>query len=427
MPERPSPVSPADRLYRIVEDGMCIGCGLCQAIAGADRVRMQVARTGFERPVAVGELDHETVDRIYDVCPATRVEGLPERLQDAGTRTDLVWGPYQRMVEAHAADPEIRYRAATGGVLTALALHLIGSGEVSFIAHARPGGNNPSFGQAHLSRTAEDVLAGMGSRYGPTAPLVDIAAMLDQGQPFAFIGKPCDVAALRNLARLDTRVDRQCKYMLAMVCGGFMPPAGMQNFLKRAQIDPAEVTALRYRGHGCPGLTRVETADGQAREFTYTQLWGADETQWQLPFRCKVCPDGIGEAADIAAADNWPGGSPDPATEADDPGTNAVVIRSAPGLRLTEAAVAAGHLTVGRELDPRYMDAVQPHQRNKKMVVRARLDGLAAEGRTTPRTARLRLDQLGATLEPDFYAQQCDGTRQRIRAGRNDEPKPTRD
>ena len=425
MTDRPAPVSPEDRLYRIVEDGMCIGCGLCESMAGADNVRIQVVANGYERPVVVGDLDHETVDQIYDVCPGTRLEGLPERLVAEDSRHDLVWGPYQRMVEAHATDPEIRHLGSTGGVLTALGLYLIETGEVASILHATSGGNSPTFGQAHISRTREDVLAAAGSRYGPTAVLTGIHEHLDRDEPFAFIGKPCDVAALRNLARHDQRVDRLCRYMLTMVCGGFMPPDGMANFLDREGIDASAITNFRYRGNGCPGPTRVETADGQTQEFTYTDLWGTDETQWMLPFRCKVCPDGIGEAADIAAADNWPGGSPDPETEHLDPGTNAVVLRTQAGMRLAEAAVAAGYLTIARDVDPRHMDGVQPHQRNKKLVVRARWDGLAAEGRTVPRSARLRLDALGAELDPEFYAQQRDGTSQRVRDGKTTEPKPS--
>ena len=40
------------------------------------------------------------------------------------------------------------------------------------------------------------------------------------------------------------------------------------------------------------------------------------------------------------------------------------------------------------------MDSVQPHQRNKKLAVGARHEGLRAEGRTVPATARLRLEEL---------------------------------
>ena len=28
--------TPAERLYAIVEQGLCIGCGLCQTVAGKD-------------------------------------------------------------------------------------------------------------------------------------------------------------------------------------------------------------------------------------------------------------------------------------------------------------------------------------------------------------------------------------------------------
>jgi len=69
--------SPEDRLYRIVEEAMCIGCGLCQAVAGREKVEVRKTASGYLHPVAVGDLDHETVDRIYETCPSTRLEGLP--------------------------------------------------------------------------------------------------------------------------------------------------------------------------------------------------------------------------------------------------------------------------------------------------------------------------------------------------------------
>lgn len=424
MNDRALPVSPSERLYRIVEDGMCIGCGLCQSMAGADRIRMTRVQSGYERPVVVGPLDHETVDRIYDVCPGSRLEGLPERLIAQSTHLDPVWGPYQSMIFAHATDPQVRHVGATGGVLTALGQYLIDSGEVSAVLHARPGGNEPTFGQAHVSITRDDVLEGAGSRYGPTAPLSDIQSELDRGRPLAFVGKPCDIAALRNLATVDSRVDELTRYWLTPVCGGFMPPESMRSFLSRVRIDPKQIRSFRYRGHGCPGPTSIELKDGTVKQFTYTDLWGNDETQWMLPFRCKVCPDGIGEAADIAAADNWPGGSPDPETEHLDPGTNAVVVRTQAGKKLIKDAVDAGYLTISGRTDPRHMDDVQPHQRNKKLVVRARWDGMAAEGRLVPRSARLRLDALRASLDPEVASRQTDGTRQRIRNGKADEPTP---
>ncbi len=417
------PATPADRLHAIVEQGLCTGCGICQSVAGSEVVRVQKVVNGYERPVVVGDLDHATVDRIYEVCPGTRVEGLPDRLVDDATHVDPVWGPWRRIVRAWAADPVVRHEGSTGGVLTALAIYLLESGRVDLVLHARPSTTEPTFGESHLSATPADVMAGVGARYGPTAPLVGVDEVLGMGRPFAFIGKPCDVAALRNLARLDQRVDRLVPYMLTPVCGGYMPPAATAAFLERMGIDPSEVTGLRYRGRGCPGPTRIETADGST-EAHYLDFWGEDESMWMLPWRCKVCPDGIGEAADLAAADTWPGGSPTREGSGDDPGTNAVLARSAAGLELLEAAERDGALVIERDATIDEMSDYQPHQVRKKHAVASRYLGMADEGRIVPATARLRLDELAAAMPADEQARQRDGTRVRIGRGKATEPRP---
>ena len=127
----------------------------------------------------------------------------------------------------------MRHRASTGGVLTALAQSLLESGEVDFILHVKAGGRDPSFGKATLSSTKIEVLEAAGSRYGPAAPLEQIGDILDQGRPFAFIGKPCDVSALRALGDYDPRVGQLVKAYLSPVCGGTMPPKQLDQFYAR--------------------------------------------------------------------------------------------------------------------------------------------------------------------------------------------------
>lgn len=416
-------MSANERLYAIVEQGLCIGCGLCQSVAGKTRVRVCKTQSGYEQPVIEGELDHATVDRIYAVCPGTRIEGLPQRLIESDTRHDNVWGPWRRMLRAWAGDPEVRFEGSTGGVLTALGQYLLESARVDFILQVRTSPNEPSFGEACLSFTGADVFEAAGSRYGPAAPLVDIGEVLDRGQPFAFFAKPCDVAALRNYALQDERVDRLMKYCLVMVCGGYGTPQGTIGFYRRVGIDPDAVTALRYRGRGCPGPTRVETSD-DAQEFHYIDYWGEDETTWTLPFRCKICPDGIGEAADIAAADTWIGGSPTREGSVDDPGTNAIVARTRAGEELIAAALADGALTLDYDIVPDDMSIYQPHQVHKKYSAFARHLGLGDAGRIQPQTARLRIEELARDLPEDINRYQRDGTRQRVEAGKATLPTP---
>jgi coenzyme F420 hydrogenase subunit beta len=415
--------TPTERLYAIVEQGLCIGCGLCQSVAGSDRVRVSKTMTGYLQPVVEGELDHATVDRIYAVCPGTRVEGLPERLLEADTKQDNVWGPWRRMVRAWAGDPAVRFEGSTGGVLTALGAYLLESKRVDFILQVKTSATEPSFGDPVLSFTGADVFEAAGSRYGPAAALLNIDEVLDRKQPFAFIAKPCDISALRNYARQDARVDELVKYWLTMVCGGYGTPQGTIEFYKRAGIDADEVTALRYRGRGCPGPTRVETASG-AQEFHYIDYWGEDETKWTLPFRCKICPDGIGEAADIAAADTWIGGSPNRVDSVDDPGVNALIARTRAGEELIAAAAADGALTLDYDTVPDTVSVYQPHQVNKKYAAWARHQGLADAGRIVPQTERLRIEQLALELPAATIRFQREGTRHRVETGKATEPTP---
>ncbi len=416
--------TPEERLYRIVEEGLCIGCGLCQSVAGPDRLRMVVTPAGDERPYAVAPLDHATVDRIYDVCPGTRIDGLPEAEVAEETTVDPVWGPVLRIARAYAADPEVRFKGSTGGVLSALGLYLIESGRVDFVLHAKASQSQPTFGERQVSRSRAEVLAGMGSRYGPTATLVDLAEVLDRGRPFALIAKPCDVTALRNAARHDPRIDELCRYKLALVCGGFMAAPDMRAFLAGLGVDHREVARLRYRGHGCPGATRIETRDGRAIELDYLDMWGEDDSAWSLPFRCKVCPDGIGEAADLAASDTWPGGAPTREGQAGDPGTNAVLARTPAGLELLEAAARDGALVIERDVTPRDMDDYQPHQVAKKRAVWARHLGLRTAGKLAPEVRRLRIAELAKENGVGENLRQARGTRRRARDDKTGEPTP---
>ncbi len=428
LPRIQQGLSPRNRLYQIVEHGMCIGCGICQSVAGPKSIKMTLVENGTERPIVYGPLDHKTMDMITRVCPGTRVEGLPERLVEPDSQYDEVWGIWRQIVLAFAAAPDVRHLGSTGGLLTALALYLLESGEVDFIVHATDSVETPAFGQRFISRSREDVLQAAGSRYGPTATLIDIIEILDRcepaGETFAFIGTPCDVTALRNYAEFDSRVDQLCQIQMAMVCGGFMSPSGLKEYLETIDIDMDRIRKLRYRGHGCPGPTRIETRDGTVIEKNYLDFWGEDDSAWQLPFRCKVCPDGIGDASDIAASDTWEGGAPSWEGQASDPGSNAAVVRSAAGQALLQRAVSAGYVALGDSLTPRDMDRFQPHQVTKKRSVWARFVGLRTADNVVPDVRGLRLKPLARRNSFEQNLNQARGALIRTRQGNNQEATP---
>ncbi len=403
-------------LAEIVESGLCIGCGLCQSIAGAETVELVMTPEGRMRPLEKAPTDPISLALINKVCPGLTVTGPDPAEMPDGFDFDAMWGQLGRTVRGHAGDPVIRFRAAAGGGLTGLATFLLESGRVEKILHVQADPDRPMRSLATVSTTPEQVLRASGSRYGPTAPLVDFHALLADGKPFAFVGKPCDVDAIRALEREDARIADLCRYKLSLVCGGASELGKSQDLLAQQGVTEDDVTLFRYRGYGNPGPARIETRDGRAWEYSYKEMW-ENEGTWRLQFRCKICPDPIGELTDIAVLDCWPGGGP----VGEDAGFNAFITRTVAGDDLLSAAVEAGAIVIDEPVSARTLDDYQPHQVRKKRALAWRLQGMHEAGVLTPAFDRLRLETFAYGADDPRAVGNLDGVKQRIAAGRTKE------
>ena len=406
-------------LEEIVGNGLCLGCGLCRSIAGRNQIDLVMTPQGRERPLVRRPLERADLERINAVCPGTRIGGTDTAACNTAMH-DTVWGAAERLSIGYARDPLVRFRGSTGGVLTALGQFLLSSSRVNFVLHVGASRSAPMRSERRLSFDAAAVLDGAGSRYGPVAVLTDFCEILERAEPFALIAKPCDVTAVRNLGRIDARVDRYMRYALTLVCGGASDLRKSAEVLQHFRIHESELALFRYRGHGNPGLTRIETKDGRAFELTYQQLW-EDESKWMIQPRCRICPDAIGLEADIAASDVWPGGSP----AGEDAGFNGIIVRTARGLELYEAAVAAGALTIDHSATYADFDRFQPHQVRKRRAVWARLKALQVTGKPVPQVTNLGLEDCARQNTLRQNLAEYRGARDRASASSLTEPPAT--
>jgi len=392
----------------VVASGLCIGCGLCETVT-EQRVMMRTTAAGSLRPSPVDGFTAAEEARLLAACPGT----VASPRSDLVIEPDEVWGRVSAMRFAWAGDPDVRFEAATGGVLTALGMHLIATGQAGFVLHVGPDPDAPMRSRWVMSDSPAEVRANTGSWYGPTAPLAGLGPALDRGEPFAVIAKPCDLGALHAYAASEPRVDELVVARLTMVCGGQSRFEKSIDVIDELGVTESEVSLFRYRGYGNPGPTRVETNDGRSFELTYNEMWD-DEAGWKIESRCTVCPDALGEAADVAAADAWPGGGP----TGEDEGFNGIMVRSETGAALVASATAAGALVLGDDITPREYDDLQPHQVRKKVALAARYEGMARAGHPIIATRGLRIEKLGTRLSATARAAEIEGTTRRVKAGR---------
>ena len=58
-----------NNLNDIVNNGLCIGCGLCQSIAGKDSIGISMSLKGRLEPREIKKISSEAFNKILNICP----------------------------------------------------------------------------------------------------------------------------------------------------------------------------------------------------------------------------------------------------------------------------------------------------------------------------------------------------------------------
>lgn len=373
----------------VVDNDNCSGCGACVLINPA--FRMELDDAGFNRPVritAAGSHERALVDDFKASCPGVMVVA-PGESADHPARDSLM-GPVVSSWEAWATDEHERFRGSSGGTITALSAWMLKSGVASRVVGARATPGSPSTTQSLVLLSRADVLGAAGSRYAPTSN----ASLPDSLRPDTlFIGKPCEVSAIRQLS--DKR-GMTSPVLLSFFCAGVPSQASTDALIEKLGIPAGSpLRTMRYRGNGWPGNFYAEDVNGKSVSTTYDESWGKSlgpTVQW----RCKICPDGVGESADIVAGDYWHSDERGYPVFEDGNGISALIARTKRGHELLRKAIEEG-VIAATPLDISRIVSVQPLQVARRRTLAGRLFGRALAGWRVPRYEGFGLFSLGGS------------------------------
>lgn len=236
-------------------------------------------------------------------------------------------------------DPEIRFKGASGGAITALSLYCLEHQGMHGVLHIGADPNNPVVNKTCLSRTRKALLSNVGSRYAP-ASACDSLQLIEQAPvPCVFIGKPVEVAALRKAQAMRSALDRNVGLAVSFFCAGSPPTQATIDLLIKLGIDPTKVGDLRYRGDGWPGhfAPTLKGATEPCAQMTYFDSWKF--LQAYRPYACHLWPDDSGEAADISCGDPWYR-----EVGPNETGSSLIVVRTERGRAAIHGALKTGYL-----------------------------------------------------------------------------------
>lgn len=364
-------------LQDVVDWGLCTGCGACKYATPSGTVQLvNIESIGIRPQFDSAAADSST--SLLESCPGYTVDSFrasgPVR---SPADADQQIGVAIEIWEGYAADPEIRFRGSSGGLLTALALYCLDHENMGFVLHSGMDEQKPWLNKTVTSRTREELLKRSASRYAPASPCEGLGEIEAADSAAVFIGKPCDASAAMSLRRDRPQLDCNLGLVLTFFCAGTPSTRGTLDLIQEFGIPQQDVTLVRYRGDGWPGLFLVK---GKVeKSLTYVQSWG--QLTGYRPFRCHLCPDGLGRVADIACGDAWEqydgvGGN--------DPGKSIVLVRTERGREILRRAQDAEYVQLSQITAENVFQA-QHNLLSRRRDIFGRLVAMKSLGIPTPR------------------------------------------
>ncbi len=362
------------RADQVVRSKLCMGCGACMAVCLHDAIRL-IDYDEFGLRPAIDESKCAKCGMCVKVCPGIYLK-TPDFDKISSDQFSQEWGNVLEIWEGYAADNEIRFNGASGGIVTALSLYTIEKNKSDAVLHICADPKNPLSNTVVLSRSRNELMRGTGSRYSPAAVCSYISKITKDDGKFTFVGKPCDTAGLFKISKIKQYIKSQIRLSISIFCAGSPTTKGTYALLNKMGVSPCDVEQIRYRGFGWPGLTTVNTTDGRSKQINYEQAWGGILSDYGQ-FRCSICSDSTGEFSDIACGDGWH------RKDKDNLGWSLIVIKSENGRSILKEAIESGYIRAN-QLERNLLNLAQASILRRKRLLFGRLQLMRLFGMPVP-------------------------------------------
>ncbi len=293
-------------ILKVVKDGLCHRCGACIGLCPAGTF-------GIKDGYPVQAADCIRCNICVRICSGLEVD-YPELgrqvFGEGGYAFGPLMGPVRSTWLAHAADPAVRGRGASGGVVTQILLHWLETGKIKGALVVVEDPEEPTRGRGIIARTPEALLASAQSRYTTATGFAALYDIRDEKGPFAAVGLPCQIHALRKRQIMDPRWRDRVPYLIGLLCHYNLPWESSR--LASSMLAPSgqRVVHASYRRRDVRGWPY------NTLEFAYS-----DGSVWRSPYgpaqtfnvisrvsplgRCLLCLDACAEFSDFAVGDPW--------------------------------------------------------------------------------------------------------------------------
>jgi len=281
---------------KVVTPERCVGCGACVVVCPFGCLEYVE-----EKPRLAKEC--KLCGICARVCP--RYEwtfGKAESFVFGRERKpEEEFGIYRRIVIAQATDGRVLKVRQDGGVATALLLFALEKGLIDGAIVSASDSAKPFYPVARLATTAEEILAGAGTKYFCSPNLLPLTeAVAQKKQNVALVGTPCKIHAVRSMQMAGMKKPTApLKFLIGLMCSECFTYNGLmeEHIRKKMGINLGDIRKMNIKGKMLlttdTGVTPIPLAE--IKQYTRKS--------------CSICKDFSSELADISVGglglDGW--------------------------------------------------------------------------------------------------------------------------
>ena len=283
-----------DTIAYITDNVLCTGCGACAGICPAKAIQIKSNIAGY----LLAEINEDLCNRCkkcLSVCPSNPENSLTLDI------VDIFHGTCLAGYVGYAADPLIRKKSQSGGIVTALLCYLVESGKIDG-AVVNVFNKKTRRPEASFATNKEDIIAGCGSYYAQSSVVKSILE-IPLGKNSAAVVLGCQAMSLQLIREKYPKVQLPT-YTIGLICAGQYSGTMIDDLVRQTTCNTEKVEEFRFRDKniGWPGDVHISTAQ--------KDYWLPKENRFALKpvyelHRCIACFDQMNIFSDIVCGDPW--------------------------------------------------------------------------------------------------------------------------
>ncbi len=316
----------------ITDNALCTACGACCGVCPTKAILMEANVAGY----LVANIDFSKCiycGMCYNICPS--VAGNILDLNEC----DIFHGMYLDGFVGHAVDKEIRQKAQSGGIVTALLCFLLEK-ELIDGAIVNKFNETTKRPEAVYEDTKEQIIQSSGSYYTQSSVVKEILNNQDKRTAAVVLG--CQAGSL-NLIKKKYPKFVLPEFTIGLICAGQYSGKYIDELIGESRCNIKDVMKFRFRDKdagGWPGDIKIYSTE---KDYILNKKKRHVLKSVYEVYRCLLCFDQMNIFSDITVGDPWGINN-----KLDKEGNSVIIARTEKGKALIEEAQKNGVISVER-------------------------------------------------------------------------------